>query len=372
MDALGLIFSNIHNKEIFEVTISRTIASAPIGGRYRLIDFALSSMVNAGVTSVGVITKNNYQSLMDHVGSGKEWDLDRKRGGLCILPPNSTSFMDQNYSTRLEAVRRNRSFIAHSQAKYVILTDCYQVWNIDYRDVLEKHIASGADLTCVYRKSQKGEEYFLPTTAFTLDSDGRVVKMDLINKKNQEFNESVDTWVIKRELLLSLIDESFQTNYTSFNRDIISRNLNNLKVYGYEFKGYFGNIFNLQTYLKVNMDLLDKDVRDELFNQDNHAIYTKVRDSAPTLYKDGCVVENSLIADGCVIEGEVRNSIIFRGAQIKKGCKVCNSVLMQDTSIGENINIDYVITDKNAQIVSKKEMIGDIDHPIYIKKNGVI
>lgn len=372
MDALGLIFSNIHNKEIFEVTISRTIASAPIGGRYRLIDFALSSMVNAGVTSVGVITKNNYQSLMDHVGSGKEWDLDRKKGGLCILPPNSTSFLDQNYFTRLEAVKRNRSFIAHSKAKYVILTDCYQVWNIDYNDVLKKHIERGADMTCVYRKAKKGESYFLPTTAFEIDENQRVVKLNQIDKKDQEFIESVDTWVIGRELLLSLIDEAFQTNYNSFNRDIISRNLNNLKVYGYEFDGYFGNIFNLQTYLKVSMDLLKKEVRDELFNVPNRSIYTKVRDSAPTLYKEGCLIENSLIADGCVIEGEVKNSIIFRGTIIKKGCKVHNSVLMQDTLIGENTCVDYVITDKNVQIISKKEMKGDIKHPVYIKKNGVI
>ncbi len=372
MDALGLIFSNIHNKEIFEVTISRTIASAPIGGRYRLIDFALSSMVNAGVTSVGVITKNNYQSLMDHVGSGKEWDLDRKKGGLCILPPNSTSFEESNFRTRLEAVRSNRSFIAHSKAKYVILTDCYQVWNVDYSEVLKSHIESGADITCVYRKAQKGDDYFLPTTSFELDSNNRVTKMTFIQKKNQEFNESVDTWVMERTLLLKLIDESLQTNYRSFNRDIISRNLNNLKVYGYEFSGYFGNIYNLQTYLKVNMDLLNKDVRDELFNKENHAIYTKVRDSAPTLYKEGCVVENSLVADGCIIEGEVHNSIIFRGSRIKKGCKVYNSVLMQDTVVGENIKLDNVITDKNVQIISKKEMIGDKDHPIYVKKNGVI
>lgn len=372
MDALGLIFSNIHNKEIFEITISRTIASAPIGGRYRLIDFALSSLVNAQVTSVGVITKNNYQSLMDHVGSGKEWDLDRKRGGIYVLPPNSTSFNDVNFKTRLEAIQRNLSFITHSQCKYVILTDCYQMWNIDYNDVLEKHIANGADITCVYRKARKGDDYFLPATSFTLDSNSRVVKMELMNKKNQEFNESVDTWIMSRELLISLINESFQTNYSSFNRDIISRNLNNLKVYGYEFKGYFGNIFDLRTYIKVNMDLLKKEVRDELFNRPEHSIYTKVRDSAPTIYKTGSKVSNSLIADGCIIEGEVINSIIFRGAVIKKGCKVVNSVLMQDTYVAENTYLEYVISDKNVQILSKKEMVGDFDSPIYIKKDGII
>lgn len=372
MAVLGLIFSNIHNKEIFEITNYRTIASAPIGGRYRLIDFSLSSMVNAGITTIGVITKNNYQSLMDHVGSGKEWDLARKNGGLVILPPYSNSSNDEVYNTRLEAIKSISSFINHSKAEYVVLTDCYHVCNIDYKDVIRYHREKGADITCVYRECTKEEDCHFPINAFTLDNDSRVVKMELLNGFIGKINDSVDTWVMKRELLQNLILESINTNYHSFNRDILSRNLKNLKVYGYNFKGYFGNICDLKSYYNVSKDLLKKEVREELFNRPGHAIYTKVRDSAPTKYGEDAKVCDSLIADGCIIEGEVRNSIIFRGSKIKKGCVVENSILMQDTLVEENITLKHVITDKNVQIKFKKELCGSDEYPIYVKKNGVI
>jgi len=370
MSILGLIFSNIHNKEIFEVSKYRTIASTPIGGRYRLIDFPLSNMVNGGVTQIGVITKNNYQSLMDHVGSGKEWDLARKNGGLVILPPYG--FTDEVYNTRLEAIKSISSFINHSKAEYVILTDCYHVCNVDYKDILAYHKEKGADITCIYHKCNDESQCYFPVNAFTLAEDGRVEKMDLLDELKETLNVSIDTWILKRELLQDLIIEALNTNYNSFNRDILSKNLKNLKIYGYLFEGYFGNICNLKTYYAVNKDLLKKEVRDELFNQPGRAIYTKVRDSAPTIYGDEAKISNSLIADGCVIEGEVINSIIFRGTKIKKGCRVENSILMQDTVVGENIVLNKVITDKNVQIKHKNELSGSDEFPIYVKKNGVL
>ena len=370
MSILGVIFSNIHNKEMFEVSKYRTIASTPIGGRYRLIDFSLSNMVNAGITQIGVVTKNNYQSLMGHVGSGKEWDLARKNGGLVILPP--FGFTDEVYNTRLEAIKSITSFINHSKAEYVVLTDCYHVCNIDYKDVLAFHKEKGADITCVYRECSDESQCYFPVNAFSLAEDGRVEKMDLLDQLNGTLKLSVDTWVLKRELLQALVIEAMNTNYNSFNRDILSKNLKNLKIYGYHFKGYFGNICNLKSYYSVSKDLLKKEVRDELFNQPGRAIYTKVRDSAPTIYGDEAKISNSLIADGCVIEGEVVNSIIFRGTKVKKGCRVENSILMQDTVVGENIVLNKVITDKNVQIKHKNELSGSDEFPIYVKKNGVL
>lgn len=370
MSILGVIFSNIHNKEMFEVSKYRTIASTPIGGRYRLIDFSLSNMVNAGITQIGVVTKNNYQSLMGHVGSGKEWDLARKNGGLVILPP--FGFTDEVYNTRLEAIKSITSFINHSKAEYVVLTDCYHVCNIDYKDVLAYHKEKGADITCVYRECSDESQCYFPVNAFSLAEDGRVEKMDLLDQLNGTLKLSVDTWVLKRELLQALVIEAMNTNYNSFNRDILSKNLKNLKIFGYHFKGYFGNICNLKSYYSVSKDLLKKEVRDELFNTPGRAIYTKVRDSAPTIYGDEAKISNSLIADGCIIEGEVINSIIFRGTKVKKGCRVENSILMQDTVVGENIVLNKVITDKNVQIKHKNELCGSDEFPIYVKKNGVL
>ena len=364
MTILGLIFSNI------ELTKYRTIASTPIGGRYRLIDFTLSNLVNAGVTQVGVITKNNYQSLMEHIGSGKEWDLARKQGGLVILPPFAIS--NEDYNTRLEAVKSVSSFINHSKTEYVIMTDCYHLCNIDYRDILKHHLDKRADITCVYRKCNKECDVYFPVNSFILDDDERIIDMKLLEKLDEEVSVSANIWIMKRELLQSLIMESINTNYHSFNKDLLGKNLNNLRIYGYNFKGYFGNIHNLKTYFNVSKDLLKEEIREELFNIPSRSIYTKVRDSAPTIYKNEAKVSNSLIADGCIIEGEVNNSIIFRGSKVEKGAVINDCVLMQDTVISENVVLKNVITDKNVQIKFKKELCGTEENPIYINKNGVL
>ena len=368
MDVLGLIFSNIHNKENFEVTSVRTIASCPIGGRYRLIDFALSNMVNAGISHVGVVTKNNYQSLMDHVGSGKEWDLARKKGGLVILPPLTDG--GTVYNTRLEAIKNQFSFINDSKEEYVILTDCYSVNNINLKAALDFHIEKNADITCIYHEHEVNINEFVPAKVFTLDEDSRVIKMEMKPNIKGRKKASLDIWIMKRELLVNIVKEANTTNYSSFNRDILQRNLRNLKIYGFEHTGYYGNISNLNSYFHVNMDLLSRDVRRELFYVEGRSIYTKVRDSAPTKYTNNACIKNSIIADGCIIEGTVENSVIFRGARISKGCSVTNSILMQDTIVNEGIKLDYVITDKNVTIANKKELIGDKDNLIYVNKGG--
>ena len=368
MDVLGLIFTNIHDKESFEVTEVRTIASAPIGGRYRLIDFPLSYMVNAGIKRVGVVTKNNYQSLMDHVGSGKEWDLARKKGGLVILPPlnNGGTF----YNTRLEAIKNQFSFIKESKEEYVVLTDCYSVNNIDLKKALDFHIEKEADITCIYHEHEVNVDEFVPAKVFTLDKNSRVIKMELTPDIKGKKKASLDIWIMKKDLLVSIVEEANTTNYTSFNRDILQRNLKNLKIYGFEHTGYYGNISNLNSFFKVNMDLLSRDVRRELFYVPGRSVYTKVRDSAPAKYTDTAVVKDSIIADGCIIEGRVENSVIFRGTHISKGCVIKNSILMQDTVIAPNIKLDYVITDKNVTISQKKELIGDRKNLIYVNKGG--
>lgn len=369
---LGIIFSNIHNKEVFEITQVRTIASAPIGGRYRLIDFTLSNLVNHGVNHIGLVTKSNFQSLMDHIGSGKEWDLARKTGGLVILPPYGIN-EDTIYNTRLEALKRIISFINSAKEEYVILTDCYHVCNVDFSDLLDFHIQKNADITCVYRTQKvANDSYYLPANAFVLAPNKRVLSMDVVENVNEEANVSVDMWILKRELLLSLVLDAMNFNSHSFNKDILKQNVNNLKIYGYKFSGYFGNISSLQSYYDVNMQLLKKEVRQELFEVKGRSIYTKVRDSAPTLYCENAKITNSLIADGCIIDGNVENSILFRGVKVGKGSVIKNSILNQDTDVSEKTSLEYVVTDKNVKIYNKKEIKGSASHLIYVKKDASI
>lgn len=370
MNALGLVFSNIHDNSIPELTQERTMGSIPFCGRYRLVDFALSNMVNSGITKVGVITKSNYQSLMDHIGSGKDWDLSRRHGGLHILPPFG---LKENvlYNTRLEALRGARTFISRSDEEYVVMTDCDIVCNMNYDEILDNHIKQKADITLVYVK-KNAEEIKDHSTYTVLDvqKTGRVNGIYFEPKIDGELNFYTNVCVMKRTLLEMLISNAFSHNYNHFGQDVLARNVNNLRIMGYEHKGYFMVVRTLLSYYTESLKFLDKNIRDEVFRKVD--IFTKVKDSVPTKYGANAVIKNSLIADGCSIEGTVENSIIFRGVKIGRGTVVKNSILMQGTITGENVSINAIITDKSVVIKDRRVLSGSETHPFYISKNNII
>ena len=371
MSVLGIVFSNIHDKESFEVTRKRTIASAPVGSRYRLIDFTLSNMVNSGISDIGIVVKNNYQSLMDHLSTGKEWDLARKNGGLTIIPPYG-GYGESIYSTRLQAMKKILGFVEDNKAEYVVLCDCFNICNIDYKDVIKEHKENGADITCVYREHNVTFDDYMPIVTFDVDKSKRITKYDIKRNFFGPALVSTETWVMKRTLLIDLVKGAIKDELRSFNREILSKRVDSLKIYGYEFKGYFRSVGSMESYFDLNMDLLDLDVRNELFNQPSRSIYTKVRDSAPTKYHSGSKVDNSIIADGCDIQGTVINSVLFRGVTVAKGAVVKNSIIMQGTEVSENTHLEYVIADKEAKFVKEKEIVGTYGNLVYVKKREVM
>lgn len=370
MKALGVIFSNIHDKEIKELTANRTLASVPFAGRFRLIDFVLSNMVNCGITKVGIITKKNYQSLMDHIGSGKHWDLSRKNGGLIVLPPYGVSGAVL-YQSRFEAIKNIVSFLKRSDEEYVIMSDCDNVCNIDFSDVLNKHVESGSDITVIYRKKELDKNEKKWRTAFDTDKTGRVVNVENSDKMTGTKNIFTNMLVLNRQFLLNIVEIADEKGYKSFSRDILTK-VNEYRIYGYELKGYFASIDGVQNYYKHSMELLEKDKRDSLFKNSGNSIYTKVRDSAPCKIDESSDVKNSLIADGCVIEGTVKNSILFRGVKVAKGAVIENSVLFQDCVVGSGTKLNCVIADKQAVILSNRSLSGHETQPYFIAKGTVI
>ncbi len=370
MNAFGLVFSNIHDNCIPELTQERTMGSIPFCGRYRLVDFALSSMVNSGITKVGVITKSNYQSLMDHIGSGKDWDLSRRHGGLHILPPFGLK-ETVLYNTRLEALRGAKDFISRSDEEYVVMTDCDNVCNMDFDEILKYHVEENADITLVYVK--KCKDFIQDKNNYTVlgvENSGRVNGIYFDLKAEEDINLYTNVCIIKRTLLETLISNAFSHNYSHFGQDILARNVNNLRIMAYEHKGYFMAVRTLQSYYTESLKFLEKDIRDEVFRQVD--IFTKVKDSVPTRYGANAVVKNSLIADGCTIEGTVENSIIFRGVKVGRGAVVKNAILMQGTIIGENALINAIITDKSVVVKDRRVLSGSETHPFYISKNNII
>ena len=376
MTAVGLIFSNIHDNSIPELTRMRTIGSVPFGGRYRLIDFALSSMVNSGISKIGLVTHNNYQSLLDHLGNGKDWDLARRSGGIKILPPFITAYDSSEasklYVTRLQALMGVMSFIEHSTEEYAVLSDCDAICNLDVADLLEKHAASGADVTFVTKKEYLTEEKATKRTFFETNS-GRITRVYNQPKRiSGEFDVCLNIMVIKTSFLYNLLVEAMARDFKSFTLDILAKNLETMDFRTYEFDGFYATVGSIEEYFECNMKLLDSDVRKALFEIPERAIYTKVRNSPPTKYLSSANIKNSLIADGCEIEGTVENCIIFRGTKISKNSVVKNCILMQDTYVGNNVHLNCVIADKNVVIKDDRELSGHPSIPFYLNKGVTI
>ncbi len=365
ISAIGVIFSNMHEENVPELVRRRTMASIPYGGRYRIVDFTLSNMVNSGITTVGLVASNNYRSLIDHIGSGKDWDLARKDGGLILLPPFSEK-NDKMYTTRLEALSSLIGFLGRRKEKYVVLSDCDGVAKFNISDIVEYHESKSAEITLVshYGKVGNRSDFLL----LNANKEGRVteIKHSPRVEIGDKGNIFVNLMVINRQFLLNIVGDAIAHGFTSFESDILIKQLSALRIYQYDFKGYYAGIDSMSAYYKHNMELLEKDVRDELFG--GRDIYTKVRDSAPSKYGDDAIVRNSLISDGCIIEGVVENSILFRGVKVAKGAVVKNSVIMQDNYIGENTSLDCVITDKNVVISDRKTLSGCSTLPYFIQK----
>lgn len=363
---IGVIFANVNDDKMTELTGKRTMGSVPFGGKYRMIDFVLSNMSNSGINQIAVVARNNYFSLMDHCGSGAAWDLSKRRTGLTIIPPSSGSDTDNRVSTLYEL----KNYFLHQPEEYILITGADFVTNIDYQKVYHNHISTGADITLIYKKTTLPK---LRNNPVVLDiaQDGRITDIFIKPYAEGEFNLATGSILIKKDLLINLIDNSVSLNKLSFKRDILQANVKNLKMFAYEQSGYLAFINSIADYFKANMDLMCPTVRQELFNL-TRPIYTKVRDDMPSRYGLGSSVKNSLIAQGCVIDGEVENSIISKGVYIGKGAKIKNCIIMNDTSIEAGCNLNYVIVDKDVIVRENRQLMGYDTYPICISKGSIV
>lgn len=371
-DVIGIIFPNSYDALIPELVSVRLMASIPFASRYRIIDFILSSMTHSGIDNISVVVNKNYHSLMDHLGSGREWDLVRKNGGLHIFPPFAEKQVGGPYVGRAGALANLLDFLKSQKEKYVIMADTNIVVNFDFNAMLQAHMDSGADLTIAYNEQELPKELLDYQTSdqifyYTFDiEEGRIRKVSINPKTEGVQNTAMNIFVIGRELLIDLVSTAYMEGKSFFMHDVIMPQLGKLNVQAYKYTGYVARICGMKSYFEENMKLLDDYNLDALFA--SAPIYTKIRGDNPTHYKDGAKVKNVMMADGCVIEGEVENSVIFRGVTVGKGAKIKNCILMQDTVVEAGANVEYLITDKNVTITAGKEMKGTDTFPVYIEK----
>ena len=369
MKALGIVFSNIYDDYFGELTSKRTVASLPFGGRYRFIDFVLSNMSNSGIYRIGVITKYNYRSLMDHLGSCQEWDLVRKNEGLVLLPP----FAGGNtgvYKGKLEALYTALPFIEASDYDTVVLSDSANLCNIDYRKAIETHIESGADITAIVTKGKT--EPCLQPLVFT-EEDGKVKRISIDCETNDSSFVGMGMFVIGRKLLAETTREAHKDGYVHFERDFMQKKFNagEIKIALHVFDGVVLRNRSVESYFKNNLNLLDPSVRKGLFEGES-PIYTKVRDEIPSYYADGSKVENSLAADGCTFRGHVSGSVIFRGVCVEKGASLNKCIVMQDSVIEEGAVLENVILDKDVRVTKGTILKGTEEHPLIIEKGATV
>lgn len=363
-DLLGVI--NLENQKdlLNELTYFRCGAATPYAGRYRLVDFVMSNMSNAGITEIALFIRQKYRSLMDHLGNGKAWNLDRKSGGLFILPPDWNDPTDISMGD-LKHFHNNMSFFRRGRAKHVLHTDCQHICNIDYKEVFKYHLDTDSDITLVYKDVDNLGAGYMDCKRLDIDDKGMVssINNNLGNKKVY-----LEKFIISKEILLDLVKHCIAYGKDNLFRDGIMENIDQYKVSAYKYEGYHSVVNSILSYYKSSMGLLDINNYKSLFNSEN-VVLTKVKDEAPSKYYESASVNNCIVANGCRIKGKVNNSILFRGIEVDDNSTVEDSIIMQNTYIGKNVILKNVILDKQVEVSDGSTLIGSEEKPYVIAKN---
>lgn len=346
----------------------RSLSTLPFGGRYRLIDFMLSNFVNSGITQIGVIGSHKYSSLVDHLGTGKEWSLSRKTQDLSILTGSSNSRIGSFIKINLRNLISNRIFLENSNADHVILATPNLVTSYNFREVFAAHQKNDADITMIYKKDHGKYQFRDDDLCLDLEDD-KITNIYYRSTRRTPFFFA-EMLIIKKSVLLQFLDFSDRSGDWDL-IDMVLSNMDVLKIFGFNHSTYIKRIHTLSNYVNASMDLLEYEIIQDLFRDDN-PIYTKIKDNHPTYFNDPSKVSSSIIGSGCSIDGAVSRSIIFRDTEIDKNSKVQNSILMQHCQIGKNTILNYVVMDKDTIISDNTSLIGKPDSPIVIKKGTVI
>ncbi|MCQ2508848.1 MAG: glucose-1-phosphate adenylyltransferase subunit GlgD [Lachnospiraceae bacterium] len=375
-DALGIIFPNVYDSLVPELTNERVMASIPFASRYRMIDFVLSSMVNSDIEDVKVVVRENYFSLLDHLGSGREWDLAKSSGGLKLYPPYSEKGLGV-YKGRVDAIYALTHTLERKKKKYVVMADTNIATCYDFKDMIRQHIANKADITVAYieqelpESAKKAQNIDKAAIWYTYDiEDNFVKKINICEQSDGVKNMAMNVFICEREWLIKTAKEAYMQGKEFFERDVLIPILDQLKIYAYKHENYAVRITDMKSFFDGSMGLLEGDNLDALFA--GQTVFTKTNDDNPTRYVKGSKVKNCMIADGCVIEGEVENCIIHRQCHIKKGAKVKNSIIFSHGTIEEGACLDYVIADKFVTVTAGKEVAGNEAFQVYVPKNTEI
>ena len=368
---IGLCLADLHPQVYGDGSNHRTAAAIHFAGHYRLIDFMLSNMVNSGINTVAMVLGNHYQSLLGHIGSGRPWDLARSGGGIHFFPPYPGGERPYN-EIRDESLQRALAYVSQTRTDHVLVADCSNVYNIDFRDALEQHEASGADVTALYSRKVLLEIDQPHAIAFKLGSNGRVSNIVFNPAPAENQNVSLGAFIVKKTVLLRLLARERSCDVMRFSCELLGEALKSIKVLSWKFDGYCARISSLETFFHYNMDMIDPARRVPLFAHDGRTINPSVQNSLPTKYGPSADIRNSIVSNGCLIEGTVENCVIFRDVQIQQGAIVRNSILQRNTVIGANSELNWIVTDNSVIVSESRNLLGYRTHPVYIAAGKVV
>lgn len=368
VDAVGLITNKPQSDLLDKLTSIRSINTVPYGGKYRLIDFSLSNMVNAGIKKIGVISSHKYKYLIEHLGTGQEWSLSRKSNDLEILCGGTKFYVDQRPDINLMDIQTNLSFIEKCNKSHVIIMGSDIVSNIDLKLVLEYHQNKQADVTMIYSKTDKESNsgYFIDINDYT----DRVESIDRDNNK-KDGNVFTDMLIIKKSLLMLIINECNSLGCDWDLIKILKDNCDRFDIQSYKYDGYYCKVDSIRKYFECNVDLLDTNNRNRIFDNERR-IYTKSIDNHPTRYLNKAQVKNSLIANGCLINGKVNNSIISRQVNIDENSIIDTCIVMEKCKIESNVILENVILDCAVTVKNGVTLRGSKDSPIVIASGSCL
>ena len=356
MRAIGIILAGGINKMMRELSYKRAIAAMPIAGSYRSIDFALSNMSNSHIQKVAVLTQYNALSLNEHLSSSKWWDFGRKQGGLFVFTPSITAENGFWYRGTADAIYQNISFLKNSHEPYVVIASGDGVYKLDYNKVLEYHIAKKADITVVCKDFPENAD-ISRFGCIKMNEESRITEFEEKPLVSTSRTVSTGVYVIRRRLLIELIEKCAAEDRYDIVSDILVRYKNVKRIYGYKINTYWSNIANVEAYFKTNMDFLKPSVRDYFFKQ-YPDVYSKVDDLPPAKYNPGAQVKNSLISSGCIVNGVVENCVVFKKAYIGNNCTIKNSIILNNVYIGDNSYIENCIVESHDTIRANTTHIG--------------
>ena len=372
--AAGIIFSSLNNNTLSRLTSERTVAAIPFACRYRLVDFSLSNMVNANISNIFIVANYKYRSLLEHLGSGKDWDLARREGGITLVSPFLTAAGSESkmFSTHMEALKSMKEYIDEIKEEYVVLMDSDVALTIDVSDIIRSHDQSGCDVTIV--TSDVEPDYTAKHNRIMISSvAGKVTQIAMGSSYDERHPElALGIYVMKTLYLRKIIEEAEAYNLDSFTM-LLLKNCKSSNYRTYKYTGFAASVSSFLDYYKYSIELATNEkARESLLGKKETPIYTRVHNSAPTMHTSSAKVENSLIADECVIEGTVINSVIFRDVKIEKGAVVKNCVLFHGTHVCKNANLNCIVADKDVYVSDDVTLSGNDNLPFYIQKGRKI